>query len=402
MHPYPAMVADELAVSLATRYVKPSDSVLDPFCGSGRLLVASARVSGRRVGVDINPLACLLTRAKLANPNLAVLSEVLNKAQKIRQKIGAVRSIELREDRKVDWFRPAVIHELGQIVDWINTLALDRPEKLIMASVLSATSRDASFARKNGWKLHRLAADQRADFTVKPWAAFEKRLRYCVSEIARQPVFRVSSEIKLGDARHLEATLGKGKQFDVVLTSPPYGDSRTTVQYGAASALCLEFVSHIEGLEDLFLAGRKIDASCLGGSARARERTVTAGIRRYWAGREGTRCSQSVFNFLDDYEQVCDGIASSLKPGGTAVIVVGQRSTGGFRLKLDLFTIDQLESRGLEMISAEERRLSEKQLPRLINRYGRSASVTLRKNGLTRTMSSEIIVVFKKPASRSF
>src|SRR5882672_3807097 len=105
MHPYPAMVADELALSLATRYVKPSDSVLDPFCGSGRLLVAAARFPGRRVGVDINPLACLLTRAKLANPDVAVLSEVLSKAQKIRKKVGSFRSIELREGRKVEWFR---------------------------------------------------------------------------------------------------------------------------------------------------------------------------------------------------------------------------------------------------------------------------------------------------------
>jgi hypothetical protein len=43
------------------------------------------------------------------------------------------------------------------------------------------------------------------------------------------------------------------------MTSPPYGDSRTTVQYGAASALCLSVVSRLCGLEQLGMLGREID-----------------------------------------------------------------------------------------------------------------------------------------------
>jgi site-specific DNA-methyltransferase (cytosine-N4-specific) len=401
MHPYPAMVADELALSLARRFVKPNNSVLDPFCGSGRLLVAAARVPGERVGVDINPLACLLTRAKLANPNVAILSEVLQFAELPQKWVGSHKLISLREHRKVEWFQPAVIEELGHIIHWINNLKLDRPEKLIVAAALSAASRDVSFARKDGWKLHRLALDQRTAFSLSAWDAFEKRLRYCISEIVRQPTFRVASDVRLGDARCLQSILGKDTRFDVVLTSPPYGDSRTTVQYGAASALCLEFVSQIRGLEDLFVAGSEIDATCLGGSNILPAKTAGGGLRRYWAGREGTRYSRSVSRFLEDYGRVCDGIANSLKSGGTAVIVVGQRSTGGFRLKLDRFTIDQLEARGLKMISTEERHFSAKRAPRMINRYARSGSAILRRNGLTPTMSREIIIVFRKAAGRS-
>ena len=60
------MVADDLAVALAGKHVKPGYKVLDPFCGSGRLLVAGANVPGEFVGIDANPLACLITMAKTA------------------------------------------------------------------------------------------------------------------------------------------------------------------------------------------------------------------------------------------------------------------------------------------------------------------------------------------------
>jgi len=63
LHPYPAMVGDELAFSLVRQYVPPQATILDPFCGSGKFL-AAAEDAAIRVGIDANPLAWLLTKAK--------------------------------------------------------------------------------------------------------------------------------------------------------------------------------------------------------------------------------------------------------------------------------------------------------------------------------------------------
>src|ERR1700730_13829986 len=76
LHPYPAMVADELALDLASEYIPTGGSILDPFCGSGRLL-AAANCASVRVGVDSNPLAWLLTRAKLSPARTKVIGEIL-------------------------------------------------------------------------------------------------------------------------------------------------------------------------------------------------------------------------------------------------------------------------------------------------------------------------------------
>jgi site-specific DNA-methyltransferase (cytosine-N4-specific) len=169
------------------------------------------------------------------------------------------------------------------------------------------------------------------------------------------------------------------------------------VQYGAASSLCLEFASRINGFEQLFATGSSIDARCLGGSIRGHDHfPFEDDLRRYWAGRRGTRLAHSVENFLADYSEVCTGMADWLKPGGIAVLIVGQRSTGGYRLKLDGFTFDRFSALGLQMVSIEQRRLKDKRLPRKINRYGRSSSSIVRAKGITRTMSSETVLAFQK------
>jgi DNA modification methylase len=393
------MVADELALELADEYVRPGGSVLDPFCGSGRLLVAAAKYPGLRHGMDVNPLACLLTRAKLARPDRKVLVRMLDDLQGARGRLrGKVAALELRASYSVPWFSEAVQGELAEIVSWINASAMDEPERLLVAAALSAATRDASFARKVGWKLHRHRPASRARLSLSAWASFERRLRYCVDDLLAKPATAVEFAVELADARALSRhKLRAEEQFDLVLTSPPYGDSRTTVQYGGASALCLDAVSRISGMDALFEHGRDIDGRCLGGTACCDARPVIENLERYWAASSKSSRKNTVVGFLGDYAQVCDGIASRLKPGGAAVLVVGRRSVGGFRVKLDAFTTDRFEALGLRAIGFDRRSLREKRLPRRVNRFGRSTSEAVRTRGLTPTMSSEIILAFRKP-----
>jgi site-specific DNA-methyltransferase (cytosine-N4-specific) len=390
------MVADNLALSLAARHVRAGDAVLDPFCGSGRLLAAVLQPSVR-VGIDTNPLACLLTRAKLADADVDVLTAMLAGLHRARE-FTCASVLRPGTYRRVEWFTPAALRELGQIVSWINALGLAEPERLLAAAALSGAARDVSFARKNGWKLHRLAAEARANFTASAWTAFERRLRYCQQEVLRRPLPAGRTQVELADARRLhgkETVHSWRGAFNVVLTSPPYGDSRTTVQYGAASSLCLYFVSRIDGFQEYFASGGSIDAQCLGGVTLRLTKELTD-IRPYWAGRKGTRIARNVARFLADYGNACDGIAQCLRPGGTAVLVVGQRSTGGFRLKLDRFTADCLDSHGLVPVSIEHHCLREKWVPLRINRFGRCASSEQKMKGLTKTISNEVILEFQK------
>src|SRR5213594_3721282 len=76
LHPYPGMIADDLALRLCRKYVKRGYRVLDPFCGTGRTLLAAAEHGGIGVGIDTNPLATLLVSAKAGPANIGVLKKL--------------------------------------------------------------------------------------------------------------------------------------------------------------------------------------------------------------------------------------------------------------------------------------------------------------------------------------
>lgn len=396
LHPYPAMVADELALALVEKYVPSRSRVLDPFCGSGRLL-AAIEDAELRVGVDVNPLAWLLTKAKLATIDNIKMKSILEGIDIVRSKKSPVTYLKLATDRKVDWFSTNATKELASIIKWINKLELDEPELLLMASILSATTREVSYARQGGWKLHRLEADSRDSLSVSAWDCFKRRLTYCVNALITMSPLQGQSFVEIGDSSNchtISNLLVNHGLFDVVITSPPYGDSLTTVQYGAASSLTLEAVGHIKGFEHLAYSGKTIDGTCLGGGLSIA--TIHENMKPYWAGSSKTLTARSVAKFLQDYDMFCQNVANSLRIGGKAILVVGRRSTGGFRLKLDKFTIDSLTTRGFRLLCSEERALCQKRFPSNINRFARSQSESKRDKGRVVTMQSEIILVMEK------
>ena len=396
LHPYPAMVADELASKLAALYAPAGAKVLDPFCGSGRLL-AAARHAGVRAGLDTNPLAWLLTSAKLSDVDPCAMRAIADEVKVAKSVAGPGARLAFRE-RRVEWFSDSVLWELGRLVGWINHLGLPRSERLMVAAVLSATVRDVSFARQQGWKLHRLSESDRASSPTCPWGNFARRLGNCAEQVREDGPLQGVRSIHLGRIGDLDDVLhplrARGS-YDLVITSPPYGDSRTTVQYGAASALLLAVVGHLNGLEHLISTGSAIDARCLGGPASGHDASYV-NLRPYWAGAKDTRYARSVGRFLADYVGACRTIAANVRPGGKAVMIVGRRSTGGFRLRLDDFTRDCLEDFGFKLLKRGERKLFGKAVPRMINRFGGSKCDATRSKGCVKTIDSEVILVFEK------
>jgi SAM-dependent methyltransferase len=63
-HPYCARFPSEIVEAVLEQYSKPGDSVFDPFCGSGTTLVASLVKKRKVVGIDIDPLAVIISDVK--------------------------------------------------------------------------------------------------------------------------------------------------------------------------------------------------------------------------------------------------------------------------------------------------------------------------------------------------
>ena len=65
LHPYPARFIDALPRQLISIIGCPENTIVfDPFCGSGTTLIEAQRAGIQSVGVDLNPIACLISRVK--------------------------------------------------------------------------------------------------------------------------------------------------------------------------------------------------------------------------------------------------------------------------------------------------------------------------------------------------
>lgn len=379
------MVADDFALSTAARYVRPGMTVLDPFCGTARTLYAAARAGGNCFGIDINPLAVLIAQAKTVSW-LPLMPE-----PKLMVKDHVNETFDLQPGRKVRWFPKSAERELSLIISWINSLSVDLDTRIALACVLSATVREVSFCRKRQWKLHRMSGADRRRFRPSALTVFKRRLdvlRNVVEEVTLHP--RVT--VAWGDARALAAVLGTSglpRSYNVIFTSPPYGDSRSTVGYGGISSLCLGVLRHLRHLRILFRSGQEIDSGCLGGTQVHRH--ARPDLKKYWGGSAVATESVRVSAFLTDLALCCQQIDAVSHIGTKAILVVSRRSVRKRRLYIDRFLEDELRRYGFDLLDSNRRLIQKKKTPYTIDRKARGE-----KPDKIKTMDYEFVLVFNK------
>ena len=116
IHPYPAkLLASIPYYILSTDIFCPKGGlVLDPFCGSGTVLL-EAIISGRNaIGADANPIARLISRAKTCNVDVVRLEKELNK---ILHRVAKDRDAAIPAFPNRDyWFSQSVQRQLANLL----------------------------------------------------------------------------------------------------------------------------------------------------------------------------------------------------------------------------------------------------------------------------------------------
>src|SRR5947208_1519415 len=67
---YQGMFPARLVHYFIAAFTRPGDLVVDPFCGRGTAVLQSRAEGRTSIGVDLNPLAFVLSRAKASPPTL--------------------------------------------------------------------------------------------------------------------------------------------------------------------------------------------------------------------------------------------------------------------------------------------------------------------------------------------
>ena len=115
IHPYPARFIPDIPRALISVLgCEENCVVLDPFCGSGTTLIEAQRAGYEAVGVDLNPIACLISRVKtnrLPQEFLTISNQVYENSKNIYD--GCV---EIPVIPNLDhWFKPDIQKALSSL-----------------------------------------------------------------------------------------------------------------------------------------------------------------------------------------------------------------------------------------------------------------------------------------------
>ena len=147
IHPYPAKFIAELPRTLLSALPVPDGTaVFDPFCGSGTALVECQRLGITASGIDLNPIACLMSRVKTAHFDSDLESYAQESVVKAKeQPLGNVPAIPNLDH----WFEQGIQEELVRLITVISSAPVSMQDclRLALSSIIVRVSNQESDTR---------------------------------------------------------------------------------------------------------------------------------------------------------------------------------------------------------------------------------------------------------------
>ncbi len=387
-HIYPAMMVPQIARALMDEYGPEGEfkTVLDPYMGSGTTLVEASIRGVNSIGSDLNPLARMMSKVKTTHYEEDVIKKQFTEisfhlsfydAGKVRN-----RNFE-RVSNSSYWYSEEVLLKLSYIHQLIEEYAANSGFfRLILAEII----REVSYTRNGEFKRFRMSKDKIANYNPNPFELFEKKVKRNIAGLHAYNKVTHNTDVTICDfnsTHGIPNDIIAVESIDMVVTSPPYGDSRTTVAYGQFSRWANEWFG--------FDNAKTLDRELMGGGTCREVKfnsTELNGIlseirmldeKRYW----------EVVAFLNDYSSSIQNVSNTVRVGGRVCYVVGDRRVKGIQIPLDYFTAEVFEQCGFVHIRTIVREIPNKRMPSLTSPTNKSGSHV-------QTMSHEYIVILEK------
>ena len=386
-HNYPAMMIPQVVRKLLEQYGVRGGWLLDPYCGTGTSLVEASIFGMNAVGCDINPLVRLIASAKttplyidVLDEHLESLLDALTKARLNKRDSSVLQTPPILN--RGYWFSDQVVRQLAMIRERIVSIG-DEAVRNFLWVAFSETVRESSYTRNGEFKLVRMPAEKLGAHNPNVFGTFQQKIERNRQGLVKYLERRQNVEVLVtGKNTAEEETPPVSEPFDLVITSPPYGDSPTTVAYGQFSRLSAEWI----GLPN----SRKVDRLSMGGSKRLGylpESPVTLAVEKI-RSLDGKRALQ-VESFYFDLRSSIETIASITSGDATVCYVVGNRRVKGVTLPTDEFVEFTFSEFGFSHKETIVRNIPNKRMP-----LANSPSNVVGKTDTT--MREECIVVCRK------
>lgn len=175
--------------------------------------------------------------------------------------------------------------------------------------------------------------------------------------------------------------------IDLIITSPPYGDSKTTVAYGQFSRLSLQWLGlskkEVTNIDKISLGGVIIDDPEIKQSSHSLDLTINQ------IAKKDNKRAKEVLSFYTDLDGCFKEIDRITHAGSVFCIVVGNRTVKGVQIPTDEIISELLYHHSFEHGKTIIRKIPNKVMPS-------QNSPTNEPGKLSPTITEEYIVIMKK------
>lgn len=390
LHQYPARFIPQLVRKIVKTFSNENSNVLDIFSGSGTTILECKYLGIKNsYGIELNPFAVFMTKTKLQNLDENSAIQKLDKIKSLffddsyNFSLISFKNIEF-------WYSEKVISALSKLFDIISKIT-DEKVKNFYLLVFCEISRKTSFLDHSGFKMYRSKTKVSSHFEPDVWNEFYRTSQRNFELLKENNKITMNNDtnqtLVYGDSRIIHSEISE-HSIDLILTSPPYGDSKTTVAYGQYSRLPWQWLSQKDDIIQLdtnLLGGstKKLDKSILNLSEKLKEQVAEI------ENVDDSKRSNDVIAFYNDLYSTLKSATYYMKKGGYFILVTGNRTVKKIYLRTDLIITEFAKTLGYSTEKIYSRNIINK-------RMASKNSPTNEKGKTVNTMMTENIIILKK------
>lgn len=396
IHDYPAMFIPQLARKVIQEFTNEGDTILDIFSGSGTTVLESKILNRNGIGIDLNPLAILISQVKTTPIN----EQELLSSYELFWKNYLLGNYKIQHFSNIEfWFSSNVIEVFSKIYCAIEKIGNDDLKNLYKIA-FSSIIRKLSHCKHSGFKMHKDKDKENIEYTEEQiFNSFHQS--FCKVAKGVKDFSKINNtattKIIIGDSRIYDIK----EKVDLIFTSPPYGDSKTTVAYGQFSRLQSQWLGligenekgHVDNIDKELLGGIiknvDLDDEIIYKSQALFQAITTLKSLLDMNDKKNIERVKDVLSFYIDLNQAMKIQSQKLKLNKYAVFVVASRTVKNVQLNTDLIIAELGREYDLELESIFYRVISNKRMPH-------SVSATNIRGETCPTMDRESIVILKK------
>jgi DNA modification methylase len=381
VHTYAASFTDELANELISSYTNEGEVCLDPFSGAATSLIQARLLNRSAIGIDIDPLACLIARVVTAPYSTEEIDEIFEKVTKqldeIKLVLGnlfpnnrsdiAVDSFSLngvnifipQDDNIRYWFAPIQRALLAALVHVSNKVDIPKQKDVIDLSVSSAIvhkwpytlshARDIDHSRPHRVLRDNLSVDSQIQIFYKALGNILRTLRK-LNKLAA--VYNVDMKVIEGDSAEVLTKL-EPASVHYVITSPPYFNA---IDYPRAHKFSQWWLwPQRNQLSRQMYIGLK-PGGVSKDLVRSIQNLIPKNAKSIALLEEISKPAYlAMCKYVEDLNSVVNGIANVLKPGKHLSFVVANNTIKGVEVPIVDIVSELFNMNGFQYINAEKR-----------------------------------------------